>query len=63
MISKTILGIASLSGLVAFIAYCIYFNHKRSDLSFKRRLKDKRQKEYERKVVNISIQNPDLKNT
>ncbi len=41
----TTLGIASLSGLVAFIAYCVYFDHKRrSDLLFKRRLKEKDKK-------------------
>ncbi len=58
MTSKTTtLCITCLLGLVAFIAYCVYFDQKRrSDLLFKRRLKEKRQKENERKVINVSIQ-------
>jgi hypothetical protein len=47
ILSKTTLGVASLTGLVELIAYCIYADYQRisSDPLFKHKLKEKRIKE------------------
>ena len=42
MISKTALTIAAASAGVAFVGYCIYFDHKRrSDPLFKQKLRER----------------------